>query len=271
MNKVVIFTDLDGTLLDSRTYSFDDAADALYEIKNLAIPLVIVSSKTRAEIEFYRIKLNNIHPFISENGGGIFIPTDYDMNLSLPHNTMKLQNYYLIRLGTDYKILRTALNKLREEGFQIKGFGDMSVDEIMEVTGLTREEAFLCKSRDFDEPFVFSGDERDLELLKKRIKQIGLNYTEGKFLHILGNNDKGKAVKILKALYKESLGDIITIGLGDSINDYEMLMEVDIPVVIMQQDGSFNPKLTQINDAIKSKSPGPSGWQESIKRILKML
>jgi len=77
MKKIIIFTDLDGTLLDNSSYSFEAALPALQLIKEKNIPLIICSSKTRKEIEHYRKKLYNLHPFISENGGGIFIPKGY--------------------------------------------------------------------------------------------------------------------------------------------------------------------------------------------------
>jgi predicted mannosyl-3-phosphoglycerate phosphatase (HAD superfamily) len=60
--KVVIFTDLDGALLDRETYSFEPALPALRFIKEKKIPLIFVSSKTRAEIEGYRKKLKNTIP-----------------------------------------------------------------------------------------------------------------------------------------------------------------------------------------------------------------
>jgi mannosyl-3-phosphoglycerate phosphatase len=77
MKKPIIFTDLDGTLLDYSTYSFEKALPALQLLKEKDIPLIICSSKTKKEIEYYRKKLDNHHSFISENGGGIFIPKGY--------------------------------------------------------------------------------------------------------------------------------------------------------------------------------------------------
>ena len=77
MPKVVLFSDLDGTLLDHETYSFQDASEALELIKTKGIPLVLCTSKTREEIQHYRNLLDNRYPFISENGGGIFIPKNY--------------------------------------------------------------------------------------------------------------------------------------------------------------------------------------------------
>ena len=74
MPNFVIFSDLDGTLLDHNTYSFDAAKQALESIEDKEIPLILCTSKTRGEIEYYRELINNKHPFISENGGGIYIP-----------------------------------------------------------------------------------------------------------------------------------------------------------------------------------------------------
>lgn len=77
MARIIIITDLDGTLLHPKTYSFEKAMPALRLIKEMGIPLVFCSSKTRTEVEVWRQRLENSHPFISENGGGIFIPDGY--------------------------------------------------------------------------------------------------------------------------------------------------------------------------------------------------
>lgn len=75
--RIVVFTDLDGTLLDHATYRFDAALPALRLLKARQIPLVVCSSKTASEIEALRNRLRLSHPFISENGGAIFVPRGY--------------------------------------------------------------------------------------------------------------------------------------------------------------------------------------------------
>src|SRR4030043_2006608 len=111
--KLIIFTDLDGTLLDRKTYSFEPAEPALNLIRTMGIPLVLSSSKTRAEIELYRRKLENEHPFISENGGGIFIPCTY---FSFPfHYDKELEKYVVLELGTLYPRIIEALESIKEE------------------------------------------------------------------------------------------------------------------------------------------------------------
>lgn len=128
VKNFIIFTDLDGTLLDYNTYSFEPALPALQLLKEKGIPLIICSSKTRKEIEYYRKKLDNLHPFISENGGGIFIPESSKLKVqSLKFKVIAENDYYVVRLGARYTDLRRVITELREEGFDIKGFGDMTV------------------------------------------------------------------------------------------------------------------------------------------------
>ena len=93
--RLLVFTDLDGTLLDHESYSFEPALPALAVLKEKNIPLVLCTSKTRAEIELFRIQLKNIHPFISENGGAIFVPKGnyFPQSLTLPG---KMQNSTLL-------------------------------------------------------------------------------------------------------------------------------------------------------------------------------
>ena len=74
---LVVFTDLDGTLLDHETYSYGPAQEALDLLERKRIPLILCSSKTRAEIELIQLDLRLRHPFISENGGAIFMPRAY--------------------------------------------------------------------------------------------------------------------------------------------------------------------------------------------------
>ncbi len=73
----LIFTDLDGTLLDHDNYSYEPAANLLEKLNNIGIPVIPTTSKTRSEVLPLRRAINNEHPFITENGAGIYIPKDY--------------------------------------------------------------------------------------------------------------------------------------------------------------------------------------------------
>jgi mannosyl-3-phosphoglycerate phosphatase len=268
MKKLIIFTDLDGTLLDADTYVFAPAIPALRLLREKDIPLIICSSKTRKEIEYYRRKLDNHHPFVSENGGGIFIPKH--LKFKIQNSKFKIDEnngYHIIRLGARYSDLRKALLELHSEGFNIKGFGDMTAEELADIANMSIDEARMAKERDFDEPFVFVGAIRELPLLFKSIQSKGFNFTQGRFFHILGDSDKGKAVSIMGDLYRKKFGEIMTVAIGDSPNDIPMLKRVDYPIIVQKPDKSYDPRIN-IPNLIRAEGIGPDGWNKAISKII---
>lgn len=269
MKRVLFFTDLDGTLLDYSTYSFEKALPALNALRQKGISLVISSSKTRSEIELYRKKLSNTHPFISENGGGIFIPKGY-FSASLSHINYPVteeSGYSVIRLGASYPELRKALETLRNEGYEVQGFGDMSIEDLVKLADMKEDEAAMAKQRDFDEPFVFVGQADQMPELQESIRIKGFNWTKGRFWHIMGNSDKGVAVSILIDLYSRDFGDVFTVALGDSPNDLPMLLRVDYPIVVQKHDSSYDNAI-QMPNLIKAGGIGPEGWNKAVLDLI---
>lgn len=265
--KLLVFTDLDGTLLDHNTYSFEPALPAIALLESKEIPIVICTSKTGAEIERYRKLLGNNHPFISENGGGIFVPDGYftrefgyDKNIG---------GYMVIELGRPSESLREILKSISgETGIGIKGLSDMSVSEIMEHTGLDEESAKLAGNRDYSEPFIVYGDENDVETVITQIHKRGYNHTRGgRFHHILGGNDKGKAVRILTGLFERDGGKFKTVALGDSLNDLPMLEAVDLPVLVQKPDGKYDSQI-KLENITYADGAGPYGWNSAILKLL---
>ncbi len=70
----VLFSDLDGTILDHHTYSYSESVEGINILKDQNVPLVLVSSKTFPEMKEIHKELELNHPFIFENGGGIAYP-----------------------------------------------------------------------------------------------------------------------------------------------------------------------------------------------------
>lgn len=270
MKKVIIFTDLDGTLLDYSTYSFDEALPALRLLRERDIPLIICSSKTAEEIKYYRKKLDNHHPFISENGGGIYIAKNY-FKFKILNSKFKItdeNNYLVIRLGAVYADLRQTLKALRREGFTLKGFGDMTVYEVAEIGHMSIAEAGMAKERNFDEPFIFEGNQEEARRLFGAIKSRGFHCTKGMFFHVLGNTDKGKAVSILIDLYTRQFGEITTVAIGDNYNDIPMIKEVDYPILVQGPDKTYAVS-EDIANLRRIDGIGPAGWNIGIIELLK--
>jgi mannosyl-3-phosphoglycerate phosphatase len=260
----VIFSDLDGTLLHLRTYSSRPAEPALQALKRRRVPLVLCTSKTRAEVEFWRERLANRHPFVVENGGAIYVPRGY-FPFALP-KPVRRGEYDVIEYGAPYAELVETLRAASEEsGCAVLGFNDMTVEDVSRRTLLPMELAELAKQREYDEPFEILGS--GTHDLLRAIESRGKRWTRGdRFYHITGDTDKAFAVTRLAMLYRKAFGEIETVGIGDGQNDAAFLGTVDLPIVIRSQFASALKAALPKSQV--TKSPGPYGWNEAVLEVL---
>ncbi|MEO8661565.1 MAG: HAD-IIB family hydrolase [Bryobacteraceae bacterium] len=259
----VIFTDLDGTLLDHDTYSWHAAQPALDLLQHQRIPWIPVTSKTRAEVEFWRRQLGNAHPFIVENGGAAYLPAGYfPSTMPAQHNEYEIKEW-----GTPYAALVVALQRAsHSSGCRVRGFHEMTAPEVADLCELSQEQAVLAKRREYDEPFVVLDPDRAGELASA-IEGQGLQITRGgRFWHILGANDKSVAVRALIALFERQYGPVHSIGLGDGWNDASFLNAVSTPVLIRSPHVAELQRLV-IHGTVTDR-PGPAGWNESVLALL---
>ena len=113
---------------------------------------------------------------------------------------------------------------------------------------------------------------KQVKKLKQRINALGFNYTQGEYFHIMGNSDKGRAVRILKRLYETEGVNVITAALGDSPNDIEMLNNVDRPFVVQKKDGSYNRQiLNEVRGCVRVDGTGPEGWNKAVLELINEL
>ncbi|MBX5496796.1 MAG: HAD-IIB family hydrolase [Bryobacteraceae bacterium] len=261
----LVFTDLDGTLLDHDTYAWEPALPALTSLEAEGSPVIFVSSKTRAEMEVWRSRMANRHPFISENGGAIFIPCGYFPS-PIPGSEIR-DAYEILRLGDNYaELVRTLKEASLRTGVRVLGFADMTDDEVAEKTALTREHVHMARQREFDEAFLILDMDRKESLLHA-IEQAGKRWTQGgRFFHITGDNSKAAAVGRLLEQFRTLHPGVVSIGLGDGPNDIPFLRLMDIPVIIP------SAKLEQMTSALPharvARAPGPEGWNQEILAIL---
>jgi len=265
--RILVFTDVDGTLLDHHTYSWAEAGPALELLRRRKIPLIISTSKTRAEVEELRNALGNGDPFIVENGGAIFIPRGY-FPKEIPSAGVD-SLYQVIEFGTPYRRLVAAFSRIKDRlRGRARGFSDMSEDEVANLVGLSRRAAALARKREYDEPFLLD-DPADIETVQKMASEEGLKVTRGsRFYHLTGENDKGRAVRHLTSLFAAvEPGPARTVGLGDSLNDLPMLEAVDFPVLVQKPGGEYDPGI-RLSNLIFAPGAGPVGWAAAIVELL---
>jgi mannosyl-3-phosphoglycerate phosphatase len=272
LNRLVVFTDLDGTLLDHDDYSFEAARPALAQMEALNIPVILTTSKTATEVLSLRRELDNHHPFIVENGGTIVIPKGYFQKATLPHAANEDAEFIYYQLVTSYREIIRLLHTLREEyGFKFTGFADMRPTELAQETGLSLDYAILAKRRDSTEPIKWQGDEASLQLLKEKLAEHNLNIVQGgRFMHVRANVDKADGVEILLDAFRQEYPKIqwTSIGLGDGGNDVGMLNLVDRAVVVRPKHGRPLPVVDNPQCLI-TEATGPEGWNSAILMLLK--
>lgn len=260
----IVFTDLDGTLLDCRTYWWEAARPALEQLKRHGIPCVLVTSKTRAEVQFWRRLMENSDPFIVENGAAAFIPKGY-FPFGIP-GAVRRGNFEVREWGTPYGVLVAALEESsRSAHCRVMGFHQMSARAISVACDMPLNQAVLAKKREYDEPFRIVEPARADRLLSE-LEARGLHWTEGgRFHHVCGSNNKALAAQTVTRWFGQLHEHITTIGLGDALNDASLLEVVDIPVVVRSR---FTAVLAdRIPHAILTEDPGPRGWNHAILRL----
>jgi len=262
----LIVTDLDGTLLDHDTYSAGPAKDTLAALARKNIPVVINSSKTYAEITTLRKSLNNSHPFVIENGSAVTLPSEY---FNLDSGSTDCVNSSVadetIILGTRREALLALLPKLTTL-FKDKflSYSQCSIDDIVRLTGLSFSEATDSANRHYSEPMKWLGSDVDKQNFVEYLHQHDVYCLEGgRFIHLMGNTDKGKATHFLAKQYSDYYQQPLkTIALGDSHNDIAMLQAADIAVVV--RSPYHAPPEFDHPHKIISNAYGPAGWSEVI-------
>ncbi len=250
--------------MDHYTYSWEAARPALSRLRERKIPVVLCSSKTAAEMRPLVKRLCLHSPYIVENGGGIRIPRRF---LPRPPAVCRiLAGEYAIDLGTPY---RTIIENIRDwrRRFRFRGFSEMSAVEIARACGLSLQEARRAKKREYDEPIILEETRPDrVKDFLRKVREAGLLcHRGGRFLHITGHHDKGRAMEIVADLCLQKWPRIVSVALGDSPVDLPMLQAADIPILIPGPDGKPDGSLVR---ALRNKRiapfPGPDGWNRAI-------
>jgi len=260
----LVVTDLDGTMLNHHSYDLEDASIAVLDLQHNGIPVILNTSKTYAETISIRKILGIQDAFIVENGSCVFLPKD---QFEKPNNAVERDEYWSLLLGASHQEICDILELIGLEENSAVRLSQCTVEQTIELTGLNEAQAQQAIAREYSEPLIWREDDSSLLSFQQRLKQHGLTTLQGgRFLHVIGDCDKGRATQVLIDHYSDK---IKTIVLGDSANDAAMLALGDISIIV---NSPSNHQLQELITAdIQTQAPAPKGWRDAIATSLKQI
>jgi mannosyl-3-phosphoglycerate phosphatase len=245
---LVIFTDLDGTLLEEDGSLSGEARAFLGTLSRGDVRVVPLTSKTRAELERWLEVLDSGGAGAFENGAGI----------------LRKEGTEILPTAIPLRELRAALDALRSQtGRPLFSLEEIPDAEWVRSTGLPLDHAAAARAREFDLPFIVSdGAAAALSsaTLPPRVRLV----RGGRFWHLSGAHDKADAARRLVELLRPSR----TIGLGDAPNDAAFLRLVDHAVLLPGKDGVDATLRAALPGADVAPARGGAGWIAAVGALL---
>lgn len=262
--QVVVFADPD-TLRGGRRSSPAETREALDGLADRGAAVVLWGNETRAEMELIRADLDVRHPFVSESGGGLFLPAGYFTET--PVHARAFVGYDVLDFGRPYPVVAAALhavaNKLR---IDVNGFSGMSVQEVANDCRLSLAEARLATLREYDEPFRIADANPAVQgRLFQGLRRAGFRcFTHEAYHHVTGVMDKAESIRTLTWLYRRQFHDVLTVGLARDPDELGLLQAVDVPVVILSKSANAARLLRKVPTARLTDDASPRAWGKTI-------
>jgi predicted mannosyl-3-phosphoglycerate phosphatase (HAD superfamily) len=179
------------------------------------IMLVFCSRRTRAEIEGFRQSVGVFHPFICEDGAAAFVPSRYFE--SPLHNARAVGGYEAIEFGARYDDVAAAVRRHADQlRIAVRGFADMSIEQVARECGLSLLTARLAKLREYGEPFrLLEPNHVAQARLVRTLASAGIScLPHGSFLHAVSVDGPTSAIAVLRSLYGATFGRVFTVTTG---------------------------------------------------------
>ena len=256
--SLIVFTDLDGSLLHRDNFRFDEIKDYIKDLIDDGIIIIPNTSKTEMEIKEFIKELGSDLPFISENGSSI-------QGLNLINNNFPNK----IILSRDKQELIQIFNSKvpQELKAKCKFISDMNMKQQINIFGLQENNLKYALNRKYTIPFLFEGDKIEKNKLLKILRSSSLTMQEGgRVLNLGDNTDKVKSMNQVLKIYKKVENKVKVIAVGDNFNDLDMLRNCDIPCLVFNDQ--FKQDQINIDNLIVSNKPSPEGWSDVIKTAL---
>ncbi|HET7711541.1 MAG TPA: HAD hydrolase family protein [Thermoanaerobaculia bacterium] len=249
-----VFTSVDGTLLDARTFELGPNRAVIKRLVDSGIPVVPVTVMTFDEVAPIAEELGLRHAMVIEAGGAIARWKD---------GVWDVEPY-----GPPADTLLDVVAQIEERsGADLLVYSALDAADAATLSGRTGAMLRASTIRCFSEPFVI--ERGDLAEVKRAADSLGFSVRRGRrFLHLCRKCDEGHAYERLR----EELRCEVAVGIGSAAIDAEFLARADIAVIIPGPDGEVDPELRKsVPDARIASAPGPAGWALAIDEVCQNL
>ena len=262
--KVIIFTDLDETLLKENKYNHNILNNFIKTLLKKEYEIIPVTSKTYLEVINLLKQIKYKLPFSVENGAAYYIP----INKSKNYLYRKIVNPCAIKKNAIKKILKKSIFKAFLHN--LKYIEDLSIVEQKEITKLNSKQLEGFNSREYSIPVLISGD----KYFKKKFEEILSKYNlkiifGGKLNNISGLHGKLSSLHFFSNQYKKKLRNskVIIISVGDNKNDIEILNNSNYSGIVKNNTYKIL-NLKKKKNIFRSFTGAPFGWIEVLKKII---
>lgn len=241
---------------------FDEFSAAL---DDAGVPFVWVTSRSRIQIDEPRRSLGHNHPYIAEDGCGVYLPEGY-FHLR-PAKTIRLGRFMCIPNAEPQPAASEALESLAEDtGVSVVSLRSLSPRELAQNLGLPAREAEAARQRDFDELFFLAGaSEQDrarfLEEAGRRnlqLRQRGVLWSLAVGAHL------GQCVRELSKLYDRALRSHPTVlGVAMSGESSQLFAACDRSLLLKPR-ADDSPDASSGREVVLSS---PDAWERVLEII----
>ncbi|EMI19034.1 HAD-superfamily hydrolase, superfamily IIB, YedP [Rhodopirellula maiorica SM1] len=263
--RLILFTDLDGCLLNKHDYDWSAAAATLQILRSREIPVIMNSSKTVPEMTQLASELGLAgNPFISENGSVICWGSELDCGVA-GGDALACSSGEIEVIGASRDEILTVLKELKDQ-YRFRSFADLGVDGVIQETQLSHDKAQLAIARQGTEPLLWDDTDEHRTEFEKALGKHQLTLTKGgRFWHVAGQTSKGVAMQRVAERLSHPDSATLTAAIGDSPIDQSMLDQADVAIGIPTPSGlgvNVGPR------GIVPQQQGAAGWAEAVTQLL---
>jgi mannosyl-3-phosphoglycerate phosphatase len=269
--RTIVFSDVEA-LLESPACVSEEVERVRGTVIARHVPVVLCSTRTRAELEFVQRRLGICHPFVCENGAAIYVPRGY-FDFDLP-NARAASGYQVVEFGRPYRdVVRALREHARRLEIDIVGFDDSSVEDVAHDCHVSLQQARLAKLREYGEPFRIVSRRPDQRTrLFRALAASGFGCAAGgRYEHVGAAADEASAIRLLCEWYGRAYGSVATIGLGDPVRDSGLLQAVEVPVLVRREDAEPPRHLIMKRPAARSPErparPRAAAWRRVLTQL----